>query len=608
MDRCEKGARGDMQATVGHDDQDAASPPLHRRTIAVAFADIVGYSVLTAADEAGTLTRWLALLRDHVAPAATRFGGAVVDRAGDGVLARFPDMTSALAWSKALHAASAAAVEADPERAPITFRVALHLGEVLEGPEGIFGDAVNLAARLQEYGSPGGTVVSAAAAAALPAEALTGARDLGELPLRNLSRSVRAFSLDARRPVAVPLPPPPARLPSIAVLPLENLSRDPEDDYLAEGVVEDVISSLAALQEVFVIARDSTRMFVGQRPTPQRVGRTLGVRYVLTGSLRRAGDRAQVAVQLADAETGATLWGDRYTAGREDIFALQEQVVERIVAGIAPEVQAAALAEAMRKRPENLTAYDLTLRGLHALGAPDREGFAAARVLLQRAIDEDPGFAPPRAWAARWHSLNIGRGWSTDRAADNAAAMQLAERAIALDPANALALATYGHLTAYLRHDCDTAMDCFTRALAASPNSAVAWTLSSSTLNYLGRSAEAVAHAERGLRLSPYDPLRFLQHHVLAAGHYGAGDLEQAERLSRMSIASNPDHASSWRIMAAVLGAQGRLGEAQDAVQRILALEPAFRLRDYAASQLPVREPILRARMLDDMRRAGLPD
>ena len=597
-----------MQATVADDDPDAAPPALQRRTIAVAFADIVGYSVLTAADEAGTLRRWLALLRNHVVPSASHFGGSVSDPQGDGVLAQFSGAAAAIAWAEALHAAAAAAVEADPDRVPITFRIAVHQGRVLAGAEGVFGDVVNLAARLQEYGSPGGTVISAEAAAALPAEALAGARDLGEVPLRNLSRSVRAFSIDARVPVPVPLPPPPARLPSIAVLPLENLTRDPADDYLAEGVVEDVISSLAALQEVFVIARDSTRMFLGQRPSPQRVGRTLGVRYVLTGSLRRAGDRAQVAVQLSDAQSGATLWGDRYTAGREDIFALQEEVVGRIVAGIAPEVQAAALAEAMRKRPENLTAYDLTLRGLHALGAPDREGFAAARGLLQRAIEEDPGFAPPRAWAARWHSLNIGRGWSIDRAADNAAAMQLAERAIALDPVNALALATYGHLTAYLRRDCDTAMDCFIRALAASPNSAVAWTLSSSTLNYLGRSAEAVAHAERGLRLSPYDPLRFLQHHILAAGHYGAGDLDEAERLSRMSIASNPDHASSWRIMAAVLGAQGRLGEAQDAVQRILVLEPSFRLREYASTQLPVRDPVLRARMLDDMRRAGLPD
>ena len=406
----------------------------------------------------------------------------------------------------------------------------------------------------------------------------------------------------------VPLPPPPPRLPSVAVLPLENLTGDPADDYLAAGFVEDVVASLAGLRELFVIAGDSARMFAGQRPAPQRVGRTLGVSFVLTGSMRRSRRGIVVSVQLSDARTGGSLWGDRVEVAREEIFELQEQLVGRIVAGIAPEVQSATLRDAMRKRPENLTAYDLTLRGLHALGAQDREAFGRGREYLRQATDEDPAFALPRAWAARWHSLNIGRGWSSDPAADNAEATALAERAIALDRGSALALATYGHLAAFLKHDCDTAMDCFTQALAACPNSAIAWSLSSCTLSYLGRGAEAVRNAERGLRLSPYDPLRFSQHLFLGVAHYADSDVEASQRACRMSIGANPRHASSWRMMTAALAASGRRAEAEEAARRMLELEPNFRLRGYLRDRMPFREPALRDRFARDLGAATLPD
>jgi adenylate cyclase len=585
-----------------------SEPPLHRRTVAIAFADVVGYSILTAADESGTYRRWTGMFQRMVAPEAARRGGRVVDLYGDGVMAEFPEATAALGWARALHAASAAAEVEEPNQPSIAFRIAVHLGTVLDNGDRLFGDAVNLAARLQEYGAPGGIVLSQDAAAALPAAELAGARDLGELPLRNLSRAVRAFALEGRRgAVAVPLPPPPARLPSIAVLPLENLTGDPADDYLAEGIVEDVIASLAGLHEVFVIARDSARMFAGQRPAPLRVGRTLGVRFVLTGSMRRSRRGIIVSVQLSDASTGASLWGDRVEVAREEIFELQEQLVGRVVAGIAPEVRAATLRDAMRKRPENLTAYDLTLRGLHALAALDRDAFRRGREYLQQAIDEDPAFALPRAWAARWHSLNIGRGWSSDPAADNSEAMELAKRAIALDRSSALALATYGHLAAYLQHDCDTAMDCFTQALAACPNSAIAWSLSSCTLSYLGRGKEAVRNAERGLRLSPYDPLRFSQQHFLSIAHYASGHLAEAERSSSVAIGANPGHASSWRVLAAVLAALGRRAEASEAARRMLELEPRFRLQTYVKERMPMRDPALRVRFERDLEGAGLP-
>ncbi len=603
------GLGSSMQAALKDGDRSAEPPPLRRRISTVAFADIVGYAVLTAADETGTHERWLALFRRHVSPSAARFGGRIVgDLRGDGVLAEFAEPAAALAWAGALHAAAAAAVEAEPDHQPITFRVAIHRGSVLAGAEGLFGDAVNLASRLQEYGTPGGTLLSAEALALLPPAVQAAARDLGDLPMRNLARPVRAYALDGDGAVPVPLSPPPPRLPSVAVLPLLNVTGDPADDYLAEGVVEDVIASLAGLHEVFVIARDSARMFAGRTPSPQRVGRTLGVRFVVTGSMRRTERGATVSVQLAESETGTTLWGDRFEVGREDIFALQEHVVGRIVAGIAPNIRAASLREAMRKRPENLTAYDLTLRGLHVLGTFDRDTFARGRAFLDQAMAEDPDFAMPIAWAARWHSLNIGQGWSSDPRADADAACALAARAIECEPGNALALSTLGHISAYIRRDWDTALDCFAQAVEASPGSAIAWTLSSCTLSYVGRGEDALRHVERGIRLSPYDPLRFSQRHFLAFAHYVTGDLAEAERASRVSIGIKPDHASNWIMMATTLAAAGREEEAREAGRRVLALRPGLRLGPYVRDQLAIRDPALRERFVAGLRMAGLPD
>jgi adenylate cyclase len=578
---------------------------MSRRVVAIAFADVVGYSILTAADEVGTHERWMALFERSVRPEATRLGGCIMDLRGDGVLAEFPDASAALTWARALHAASAAEANAESIRSPIVLRIAIHVGSVLSSEHGLFGDAVNLAARLQEYGTPGGIVLSADAMAALRGDLGALARDLGALPLRNMSRTVRAFVLDAPGgAVPVPLPPPPARLPSVAILPLTNLTGDSADDYLAEGMVADVIASLAGLHEVFVIAQDSARVF---RAHPRRIGHILGVRFVVTGQLRRAGRGMRVSIELLDSETGETLWGDRFDMTAKDIFDVQDRVVGEIVGGIAPNLRAAALRDAMRKHPENLTAYDLMLRGLHAMDALEPEGFGRALAHLEHAIAEDPGFALPLAWAARWHSLNIGYGWSANPAADNAAAITLAERAIALDRTNALALATYGHLTAYLRHDCDTAMDCFMRALSACPNSALAWTLSSGTLSYIGDGAEAVHHAERGLRLSPYDPLRFSQQHFLSIAHYCSGNLSEAERWSRLCIGINPAHASCWRVLSAVLAALGRDAEAREAARRMLELEPGFRLHNYIANRMPMRDPSFRIRFERDLYNAGMP-
>jgi len=579
--------------------------PLQRRLAAIAFADIVGWSVLAAADEAGAAERWIALFRAEVAPAAAARGGRIVDVQGDGTLAEFPDVTAALGWARHLHAAADAAGRDAPDEPPIAFRIAIHLGSILVDGKRILGDAVNLAARLQEFAEPGGTVLSAEAAMLLGGADREAARELGNLPLRNLSRAVRAVALGGGRGVPVPLPPPPGPLPSVAVLPLEDLSGDPADAHLASGIVEDIAASLAGLHDVFVISPDSARMFAGQSPSPQRVARTLGVRFVVTGAMRRRSGGFEVSARLVDAVTGEQLWGERLDFADRDLFEAQEHVVRRVVAGVAPNIRAAALREAMRKRPESLTAYDHMLRGLHAMGRQDRTDFLRARDHLDLAMADDPGFALPAAWTAHWHSLRIGHGWSHDRAADATAIFGFAARALELEPSNALALAVLGHNTSYLRGDPDAAMESFDRALSASPGSSIAWTLSSATLTYLGRAGEAVRHAERGLRLSPYDPLRYFQQHILSLAHYATGALPEAERHGRLAIAANASHASNWRVQAAVLAAQGRRGEARAALRRVEELEGGFDVERYVGERMPLRDAGLRARFAHDLRAAA---
>jgi adenylate cyclase len=452
---------------------------------------------------------------------------------------------------------------------PIAFRVALHFGPVMADGARILGKAVNLAARLQEFGTPGGTLLSAEAAAMLPAETLAGARALGELPLRNLPHSVRAFSLDPARSVAVPLAPPPSAVPSVAVLPLANLGGDARDDYLAAGLVEDIAATLAGLHEVFVISPETTRMFAGQSPTPQRVGRTLGVRFVVAGTMLRARGGLSVSVRLADTRSGEQLWGERIEVSEREILEMQEHLVVRVVAGIAPGIQAAVLREAMRKRPESLTAYDHMLQGIHAFVSEGAGEFLGARDHLQRAMDRDPGFALPRAWAAYWHNIHLAKGMSTEPAGEAARLFALGEDALALDPRNALALSVVGHNLSFLRRDYDRALERFAAALDAAPGSAAAWTFSGATLAYLGRGKEAVEHVRRGIRLSPYDPLRFYRQLFLGIAQYVNGDLAAAEKACRTSIGCNPGHAPTLRMLAAILGALERSDEAREVSRRL---------------------------------------
>jgi TolB-like protein len=402
----------------------------------------------------------------------------------------------------------------------------------------------------------------------------------------------------------------PARVagrPSIAVLPLAVEGDDPGRGYFGEGVVEDIIGSLAAIRELFVISRSSTLRYRGGGADVRVVGQELGVSYVLTGSVRRADDRLRLAVELAESRRGTVVWGRHFDGMASDLFALQDEIANKVVATLAPQVHEAELRRALRQRPESMEAYDCLLRGSTQRYHLDPEEFAEARIWLQRAIELDPGYAAPYAVLADWHSIRMAQGWSSDPDADVLEVTRLSAAALERDSFDAIALGLCGHLKSFLFHEFDEAIILFDRALAASPNSALAWTRSSPTYTYIGLVDEAVARAEQGLRLSPLDPHLFFAHASLALAHYAAGRYQEAARWGQKAMDANPRFTANLRPFAASLAAAGRLAEARAVSRALLAVQPQFRVGPFV-ERYPLRDPERRALLVRHLVLAGLPE
>ncbi len=599
-----------MQSPLPGPADDPAAATGRRRLSAIAFVDIVGYGLLMGADESGTVRRWMAVLDGLLQPATQRHGGTIIKSTGDGVLVEFPSAFDAVEWGQEVQGALGAETYTAPSNdLPLAIRIAVHVGDVIPVHNDIYGDGVNIAARLQEHAEPGGIVISEAAYGLLRGAVCSRARDLGLLDLKHIDRPVRAYALDTAARDRVPaVRQHQGTLPSIAVLPLQNLGHDPADDYFGDGIVEDIIVSLGGLSELLVISRGSTLIYRGRVVDPREVGRTLGVRYLLYGSVRRSQDRIRVSVHLCNAQSGASMWSERLEVAPGELFEAQDRIVNQIVAGIAPSVRSAELAGAMRKRPESFSAYDCTLRALDIMRRLDRPTFEGARALLERAMSEDSNFAMAAAWAARWYSIQVGQGWADDSAASSARASELAFRAIGLDRNNALALATYGHLKSFLFHDCEAANVYLDRAVAAAPNSALAWIFRSATASYLGTGTDAVSYAERALRLSPFDHDIFFFYTFLSLAHYANGSYADAVKWGRIAMNENPSYTACLRILAGAHAAAGQADKAQEVARRLLELEPEFRLRSYSTTRQPFRNAELADRFMAHLREAQLPE
>lgn len=481
---------------------------------------------------------------------------------------------------------------------------------MVEGSD-IYGDGVNVAARLEALAEPGGICVSGPAFDMVDGKLDLAFEDAGEQQMKNIAKPVRVYRLacgspragtPTRRTVPLPLP----DKPSIAVLPFDNMSGDPEQEYFADGMVEEVITALSRLRWLFVIARNSSFTYKGRAVDVKQVGRELGVRYVLEGSVRRSGGRVRITGQLIDATTGAHLWADRFDGTLEDVFELQDQVTANVVGAIAPRLERAEIERATRKPTDSLDAYDHYLRGLACVHRWTREANREALGHFARAIQRDPDFAAAYGMAARCYSQGKVSGWLDDPSLAIAEVERLAGQAAALGKDDAIALNSAGMALAYVVGKLDDGRNLINQALALDPNLAWAWLFSGWVNVWLGEPEIAIEHVARAMRLSPFDPHVYNMQAALASAHFFAGRYAEAFSWAAMAARQQPNHLIAVGIVAASGALAGQAEDARKAMTHLRRLDPSLHTANLF-QLMPCRRPEDLARLARGLHAAGLP-
>jgi len=595
-----------------------------RKLAAILAADVVGYSRLMGRDESGTLAR----VREHrttrLEPTLARYGGRLIKLIGDGALVEFASAVDALSAAIEFQQAVNEVDPDRPETERVVFRIGLHLGDVIIDGDDLYGEGVNIAARLESQAPVGGILISRTVHEAVAGRLKATFADRGNLALKNIERPIQASSVewepsDWQRPASPPLEPSPEPRPqssgqqlalpdkpSIAVLPFQTFSVDPEQEYFADGIVEDIITALSRFKSLFVIARNSSFVYKGRSPDIREVGRDLGVRYVLEGSVRRA-TRVRITGQLIEALTGGHLWADRFDGMLDDIFDLQDQMTENVVGAIAPQIERAEIERAKRKPTESLDAYDHYLWGMTNLHRGTRESIDEALVQFTRALQLDPNFASAHAMAAWCHFWRKVNGWMTDPPREIAEGARLARRAVELGGDDAVALTRGGHALAHLADEVDGGIALIDRALVLNPNLASAWFLGGFLRAWNGDSDGAIEHFARAMRLSPLDPETYRMQAGMAVAHLFAGRFDDASSWAEKSVRQMPSFLMVAAVLAASHALAGRMDEAKRAISRVQQLDPTLRVATLA-EWLPIRRPENLATLADGLRRAGLPD
>ena len=582
-----------------------------RRLSAILAADVAGYSRLMHADEEATHAKLTALLTDAVNPAITEHGGRIVKNTGDGFLAEFPSAVQAVRAAVQFQTRVKELTAADAHDRRIAFRVGIHVGDVIVEPHDVFGDDVNIAARLESVAEPGGIYISSSAYEHIRGKVGIEFIDLGEQHLKNIDRPVRAYAaiLDGRGPTTevdglgpIPLPPPLPDKPSIAVLPFQNMSGDPDQDYFADGMVDEITTALSRFKSLFVIARNSSFAYKGKAVDIKQVGRELGVRFVLEGSVRKAAGKVRIIGQLIDAATGVHLWADRFEGDLSDIFALQDRMTESVVSAIEPKMFQTEVDLAVR-RPKNLRAYDLCLRAIPHLYSFTRGGSAEGLRLVSRALEIEPRYGYAATLAGSGHIQSVTQGWAADPKSETAEGLRLLRLALSIDGNDHLALSMLGYAAAW-SGDFDTAREMVDLAVALNPNAAFAWGQRGWTYRIAGQPDEAIRSFERAIRLSPFDPLLFLRLTGMGIAFIDLGRFDEAVAAARKALSQNQTFAASYRCLTTALAHLGREAEARQAAARLLELEPDFRISKWVAHGGRRQDQLF----IDGLRKAGLPE
>jgi len=582
-----------------------------RRLAAILAADVVGYSRLVGDDEEGTLTRFKALREELIDPAIARHDGRIVKTMGDGVLVEFPSVVDAMRNAVEIQRAVTEREAGLPEERRIAFRVGVNLGDIVIDGDDILGDGVNVAARLEGLAESGGICISAAVFEQVKGKAEIEFEDLGEQRLKNIADPIRAYRVlldggQSKTPRAKteksPSPAVPGK-PSIAVLPFDNMSGDPEQDFLADGLAEDIITALSKLSELFVIARNSSFAYKGQSPDIRQVAEELGVRNVLEGSVRKAGNRVRITAQLIEAVTGHHLWAERYDRDLADIFELQDEITGEVVTALQVQLTEGEQVAIRRRQTKNMAAWESYSRGLTLLRRFNRQANAQARELLERAVDLDPDFAVAWSLLGWTHYNDVRFGW-TESAAALEKADEFAKRSLSLDDKLPDANAVVG-IVALIKRQYEDALLYGERAVELGPNIADCFAMLAMTLVYCNRPEEALGRIERAMRLSPFYPDWCLG--IAGMTYRLLGRFDEAIAADKERLVRNPDNIFSDFRLAAIYGQTGRHDEACTHVAQALRKHPHLTLRQIRISEVYRDEAQLEA-YLDLLRKAGMPE
>ncbi|MFT5112373.1 MAG: adenylate cyclase [Parasphingorhabdus sp.] len=587
---------------------------VERKLTTILAADVVSYSRLMGEDELSTLNALKADRKELIEPKLAHYHGRIVKLMGDGVLMEFRSVVDAVTFAIELQTALRERNVEVAENRRIVYRIGINLGDIIVEEEDVYGDGVNVAARLESLAAPGGICLSRAARDQVRDRMDVTLEDLGEIEVKNIARPLRCFAvrLDdgnynpqqtiVEHSHAPTLP----NKPSIAVLPFNNMSGDPEQEYFADGMVEDIITALSQLDQLFVIARNSSFTYKGRSVDVRQVSNELGVRYVLEGSVRKSGNRIRITGQLIDGSSGAHLWANRFDGRLEDVFDLQDQITESVVGSIEPTLRKAEIERSKKIRPENLDAYDLYLRALQHTYAMQPDDNTEALRLLHEAIELDPSYAPALAYAAWCYEQRLTREWETVQENDATTSIALARRAIATNSNDANAMAAAGFALLMVGRDYEVGLSTLDRALSINPNAAPISMFAGWGNIFAGKSDVALPCFERAQRLSPSDPGSFFFVTGAAMAHLFSGHVDEALEMAGRSMALNPSWDTTQLVLAAASSQLGRSEEARVAVARLLVIDPRSTVSRYEELMRFKYKKDLEV-ILEGLRAGGLP-
>ena len=584
-----------------------------RRLVPIVSLDIVGYSRLVLSDESATLKAVQHLFKDIVTPSIGGHGGSIFKTMGDGILAEFASVVAAIEWVASLqqqlyHAPLIV------EGAPMQARAGIILADVMVQDEDRMGEGVNMAVRVQGCAPPGGMAISKWMHEYLAGKVDLAFTDIGSQPLKNISQTIRVFiwhpdpnvqqRLAGERATAQKTAPASTR-PSVVVLPFENFSTDPEQAYFADAVVEEITATLSRIGDFLVIARNSAFTYKGRSVDVRQIGRELGVRYAVEGSVRRFGDRVRITAQLVETDSGRHIWAGKSEGAVSDLFDLQDRIAEMVAGAVYPSVRKAEIERARMKRPDNLEAYDLVMRSLPHLWAHRMHENPEAIALLARSLELDPQYGLAAALCAWAHAQQIVYNWTADIDGERQKGLALIETAARHVGDDATGLTALGTAVMLLEGNARRALGFIERAVLVDPNHAWAWMRRGFGLIYTGKPDEALESLARAERLSPLDPFTFNIHIGIGLAHFAAGRYAEAVRYPQMVLDERPGLTWPYRDLAAFRAHAGDLAGAKDALEKFIYLRPPMTLASIADGLKFMEGPLL-DRYLEGLQMAGL--